>query len=562
VNFGSGRYSEQGADITFKGSENDTLNTAVTNNDGANKNVSTSGFLLFRQRLGAPGRTLSFMGRYSFSNNDLEGFNRNNIHYFDATPDSTVNQRFESNSKSTSLYGKLTYTEPLGGDFYVEANYGYSWTKNTSDKNTFNLNNGGVLDPKLSNEVSNTGQNHEFGANFLYQNEKFRVQVGAAAMPNQTVNVTKNGAADRDYNSGWRWNWAPQAMVWAEPGKNFNFRLFYRGRTGQPTTSQLMPVPDNADPLNVSFGNPTLIQYFTHMMRANFRFSDKKTFFSFNFRLNGDLVQNPVVNMMWYNSGAQYSMPYNSQKPTFSAGLNGFLNAPIAKSNFSISDNMNLSWSDRTSFVGTNIDMTTYQNQGFYAFMEEMTKNFDNEDWYKAHVEENSTRTLSVFNRLRFIYRNDAIELALSERTRYNQSWYTVASENDKTATFNNQVRLEANWTWKAIGMTIKGDFNYNWYNGYSTKQPDQYVLDAEIQKNLFKNKFTVGLKAYDILGQAKNLTVTDNANYHMEAVNNTLGRYIILSLTYRFGTMDKSKMRGPGGPGMGGPGMGRGPRM
>jgi len=53
----------------------------------------------------------------------------------------------------------------------------------------------------------------------------------------------------------------------------------------------------------------------------------------------------------------------------------------------------------------------------------------------------------------------------------------------------------------------------------------------------------------------AKNLTVTDASNYHSEVLNNTLGRYVILSLTYRFGTFDRSQMRG--GPGMGGRGMG-----
>ena len=93
---------------------------------------------------------------------------------------------------------------------------------------------------------------------------------------------------------------------------------------------------------------------------------------------------------------------------------------------------------------------------------------------------------------------------------------------------------------------------------GYSTQQPDEYVLNAEIQKLLFKKKMTLALKGYDILGQAKNLTVTDASNYHSEVLNNTLGRYIILSLTYRFGTFDRSQMRGPGGRGPGGPG---GPR-
>ncbi len=65
----------------------------------------------------------------------------------------------------------------------------------------------------------------------------------------------------------------------------------------------------------------------------------------------------------------------------------------------------------------------------------------------------------------------------------------------------------------------------------------------------------TIALKGYDILGQAKNLSVTDNENYHSEVVNNTLGRYVILSLTWRFGKFDRSKMRGPGGRGgYGGP--------
>ena len=114
----------------------------------------------------------------------------------------------------------------------------------------------------------------------------------------------------------------------------------------------------------------------------------------------------------------------------------------------------------------------------------------------------------------------------------------------------------------------MKADVDYNWYRGYTTEQPSEYIWNAEIQKLLFKKKFTLALKAYDILGQSKNLMVTDSANYHSEVINNTLGRYIILSLTWRFGTMNKNNMGGfggPGGPGgrggFGGPGGGPGRR-
>ena len=74
----------------------------------------------------------------------------------------------------------------------------------------------------------------------------------------------------------------------------------------------------------------------------------------------------------------------------------------------------------------------------------------------------------------------------------------------------------------------------------------------------------TLALKAYDILGQSKNLSVSDSSNIHKETRNNTLGRYVILSLTYRFGNFNQGGgRRGPGGPMGGGPRgpMGGGPR-
>ena len=106
------------------------------------------------------------------------------------------------------------------------------------------------------------------------------------------------------------------------------------------------------------------------------------------------------------------------------------------------------------------------------------------------------------------------------------------------------------NWTIPG-GLNLIADADYNWYNGYTTPQEDEIILNAEITQLLFNNKFTLALKAYDILGQSKNLSVSDSSNYHLETRNNTLGRYIILSLTYRFGDFGamQNNRRGPGGP-------------
>ena len=164
----------------------------------------------------------------------------------------------------------------------------------------------------------------------------------------------------------------------------------------------------------------------------------------------------------------------------------------------------------------------------------------------------NKTETLSLTQRLRLTYRNDFVELTVGGRTRMSKSWYTM--ENSQLdATWNNQVESSMNWTVPG-GFNLIADLDYNWYNGYTTPQEDEFILNAEITKLLFDNKFTLALKAYDLLGQSKNLSVTDSANYHMEARNNTLGRYVIVSLTYRFGTFGGGR-GGYGGRGpMGGP--------
>jgi hypothetical protein len=140
-------------------------------------------------------------------------------------------------------------------------------------------------------------------------------------------------------------------------------------------------------------------------------------------------------------------------------------------------------------------------------------------------------------------FRNDLVELVAGGRTRMSKSWYTIANTN-VNATWNNQVEFSMNWTIPG-GLNIIADADYNWYNGYTTQQEDEIIINAEITQLLFDNRFTIALRAYDILGQSKNLSVSDSSNYHLETRNNTLGRYIILSLTYRFGDFNAAGGRG-----------------
>ena len=239
-------------------------------------------------------------------------------------------------------------------------------------------------------------------------------------------------------------------------------------------------------------------------------------------------------------------MPVNGPA-SFSANFHVYLNLPIKQSGFTIVNMARVGYSTSSNYVGKDINTSAYlKSDGsldYDAF-------FGDYDLIRSKLVDNSTNTFTFTERLAGKYRTDALEVELAGRTRINSSRYVIEDVKDRTTTFNNQIRTTATWSWDLVGLSAKGEFNYNWYNGYTTAQPSEYVLNLEIQKQLLNKKMTLALKGYDILGQAKNLTVTDTANYHTESVNNTLGRYIILSLTYRFGNFGGNKMGGPGGPG------------
>lgn len=569
-NFGSGSYSQRSdfASRTAMGNDTTFTNRGFNDNRGDNNNWSASGRLLFRQRLGKPGRTLSANINYSFSNNEMAGFNQS-LTQTDVDADGVyendiVNQRFDQLSTNSSLGGRLVYTEPLTSTLFLEANYQYTWNMSKSGKDTYNSGSmdfnesfmnydpiGETYDPTYSSSILNRYVNQRAGITLSWQKEKINAQIGASLNPTDTHNETNGESYDSKVL-----NWSPEARVRYHFNGNSNMMIYYNGRSAQPSTSQLMPVPDNTDPLNISLGNPYLEPYFNHNIRANYRYTNKKTFMSLNAGINGSLVQDAITNAQWYEAGTRYSIPVNGPG-TGSLNGNVMLNAPLGMSGFSIMSMTNARYNQSTSYEGNELLRTDrYYDAANADFNYELFHN-DFPDLGKADAfTTNKTQTMGVMQMLRFTYRNDFVELVAGGRTNVNKSWYTMTKAN-ADATWNNNLSFEMNWT-LPFGMNLISDMNYNWYNGYAMQQEPEFILNAEITQLLFKKTCTLALRAYDILNQAKNLSVTDNGNIHSEVRNNTLGRYIIVSFTYRFGTFGGGR-RGPGGMRGGPGGMGRG---
>ena len=573
-NFGGGNFNEASDFATntvgTDGVERFT-NDGFTKSFGDNNNWTASGRFLYRQRLGKAGRTMSLNANYNFSNNDMTSYNQS-LTRTDNNQDgeyeyTTVNQKYLQNTKSSSLTGRLVYTEPLMETLYLEASYQYSWSRSNSlkdafDSGKFDVNDflfnpdGQTPNPEYSNSILNQTINQRAGVTFSYQIDKLTAQVGMSANPTNTHNVTNGETYDNLVV-----NWAPEARIRFYFNDYTNMQLNYNGRSAQPSTSQLMPVPDNTNPTAVSFGNPYLTPYFNHNARWNFGYTNMSSFTSINGNISGGLVQDAITTAQWYDqSGVQYSMPVNGPG-TANANAMIMINSPLGRSNFSIMSMTNARYNQSTSYIGTSaFNASKYYDPQTVTFnYDQFHNDFPNLGKTDAFTE-NKTLTTGVMQMLRLTYRNDVIELIAGGRTNMSKSFYTMNSVNQK-ATWTNNASFEMNWT-TPFGMNVITDINYNWYNGYTSAQEPEFVWNAEITQLLFNNTCTIALRGYDLLNQAKNLMVTDNSNYHLESRNNTLGRYVILSFTYRFGTFGGNRNRrgpGMGGPGMGGPGMGGG---
>lgn len=544
-------------------------NDGFSSNSGQSKNMNASGMLMYRQRLGLPGRTLTSTVRFNYSNTDNDGFVQSlTNNYGLKNSQSITNQRTEQMNHNSSVNANVTYTEPMGNFFYIEANYQYQWNKQVSEKNAFNsgavdifdathLNYnpiGEVFDEDYSNNIINESKTHNIGANMLYQSDKLRAQVGATLRPQTTHNRTDRASYKID-TTFTVINWSPNAMVMWEANDYLNLRFFYRGNSSQPSVSQLMPVPDNSNPMNISLGNPSLAPYFSHNVNGEFRYTNRQKFSSLNVRFNAGMVQNPIVNANWVGTNnVRFSMPFNGHNSS-NANMNVTANFPIFVQNLTLSTTTSVSGNQSYSYQGGNsIDVSKYYKDGnmsdfnYALFLSDYSDINNSKDFLVG-----KTQTMNASERLNLQFRTDDIEIRVGGSTNVSKSWISTNAV-ETPYTWRNAVNASFTWTWDLTGMSVRTDANYNWYNNYSTDVKPETIINAEITKMVFKQRATIAVRGSDLLAQSKSFSYSVDADGNIrESTSQILGRYIIFSFTYRFGTFGGRGGRGGRGGGHGG---------
>ncbi|MBQ9186658.1 MAG: TonB-dependent receptor [Prevotella sp.] len=330
-------------------------------------------------------------------------------------------------------------------------------------------------------------------------------------------------------------NWSPTANFRWKISNRGQMRFEYRGTTSQPSMSDLLPISDNSDPLNVTIGNSDLKPSFTQrfMWRYNNYFERHQRFINANF--NFSTTSNAVTNTVRYDrtTGGRTTKKENING-NWNIGGNFVMNTALdTLGRFNINTSTDLSYSKSVGYLDVNRD---------------------------GNLSKSGTHQTSIGQRLGASYRNDWFEFEANGRVQYNYVTNKLQPQSSlSTWAFNYGFNSTAQTTW---GMQITTSLNMSSRRGYSdaAANTNELIWNAQVSQSFLKGKpLSVRLEFYDILKQQSNFTRSINAMTRTDNEYNAINCYAMLRVSYRLNLFgDIKNMRG--GRGGGPEGRGDGP--
>lgn len=536
------------------------------------------GTLQINRKLGGGGRNITLQMGANYSNGDSKNLSSNLVdlyRYIVTNPDSARYQTNRYNltpSKNYDYNVRLTYSEPIfkGGFLQFSYNFQYRYTKNDRSTYDFSWANNtyqpyldwsgivpkyryydaylgkplayGSLDDYYSKDMSRFSQyrNYIHTAEIMLRviRPKYNFNAGVQLIP-QSSEFTYRYLTTDTVTKRHVVNWSPTANFRWKLSDRGNMRFEYRGSTSQPSMSDLLPITDNTDPLNITSGNPQLKPSFTQRLswRYNDYFERHQRFVFAN--INFSTTSNSVANMVKYNpeTGGRESRPEN---------ING---------NWNIGGNFTFNTAIDT-LGNYNINTSTEVNYTNHVGYIDLERN--------GNVSKMNTKQTSIGERLGASWRSSLLEVELNGGIRYNYVYNALQpNSNLSTWSFNYgfNATLQAPW-----GMQVTTNLNMSSRRGYSdaAANTNELIWNAQISQSFLKGKpLSVRLEFYDILGQQSNFSRAISAMSRNDNWYNSINSYVMLRATYRlnlFGTKEaRQSMRNGGGDMMGGPGGTRG---
>ena len=538
------------------------VNTQSENTIAYTDNQAFSLKLQGTRKLNTSGRSITLETKFSTSKTDANQLAMSNVHLYQVAnslgQDSTyqVNRYMVSPERSNSYSVKLIYSEPIARRVYLQFGYKFGYGVNKGDRQIYDFSNLGETffsglqpsyrrwdsylstlpnaystykDDALSRTSRYESYTHDIELGLKVTRKAYQLSAGVMLEPQKTHFIQSYLNVNTD-TVRTVLNFSPTFELNYKFSDVSKLKLTYRGKTSQPTITQLLDIRDNSNPLNIYQGNSGLKPAFVNSLRLFYNNYIEKKQRSMMAHINFSSTRNAISNKVEYDTQT-----------------GGMLTRPI---------NVNGNWNASGAFMFN----TAIDSLGYFNFNSFSNVNYNNYVSYLAlsagtSALKNITRALTLSERASFGYRNSWIEVELNGTVDYTRSSNTLKVGNSNLNTwqfsYGTNVTFMAPWN-----MQITTGLTQNSRRGFSDKSmnTNELVWNAQVSQSFLKSKsLTVSLQLYDILHNLSSVSRTIDALKRSDTSYNTINSYAMLHVIYNVnlfgGKENRDKMRPSGGP-------------
>jgi len=492
----------------------DSINNSNRENDSRNEANSITSSLLWRHKFKKLARTLSINTDLNWNRNTSNGILIGLNKYYSGGKfkrSDTTDQQNLNTTEAQGLASKISYTEPLMKDTYLELSYAFNYNNNTNDRITNERSLTGKYETRidtLSNSFTFKRLVNTPGINFRVNKKKLSWSFGSSVGFSHFIqdNVTQGIKSTYNYV-----NFFPRASLQYKIKPNEGFRFNYNGSTTAPTPEQLQPIRVNTDPLNIYIGNQNLNQSFRHTFGLGYNFYNVLKEKGLWTNVNVNYTQNAFVQSSTIDTVGKRSYQTVNADGVYNINFYSDYNFKIRDTKWQIGFGPNISFNQNIDFVTSQKSNTTVKNlTKRTAYGARMSISQWVQDKYNFYIGPNFTWNKSTASV------NSSANVKYWQLEGWAQGGYTFPGKSkiEINTDMNYQVRQK--------------DPRFPANNSYTT-------WNASILKRLHKNEYEVKFGVYDILNQNRGYNRDFNSFSFTESYYTTLKRMWMLTFTWNF---------------------------